>query len=106
MKPILAVFAACFLLAGCSAKQQPERSLPQCLSLCSNQFASCTEEFPGDASACLPGRNECQRTCEADRAEKRMEGGSGRSTPDRPVLLTTPDVGPESGEDSGDNAPD
>ena len=93
MKVVLMMFLLC---AACSSQQQKtERSVPQCLSLCSNQFAACTEEFPGDASACLPGRRDCERTCESERALQRGEGnkpGEVMAPMDKPQIIR-PDAG-------------
>lgn len=110
MKLSILACAACLLVVGCSAKQQPqpkqqrqtEKRLPQCLSLCANQFAACTEEYPGDASACLPGRRDCQTTCEGEAAIKRMEKGKKPHTVDR-IELQRPDAGtPDSGSQAAD----
>ena len=101
---VLVLFA---MLFGCSASQQPEKqSTPQCLSLCSNQFAACTEEYPGDASACLPARHDCERTCQGQKAMERMEGGQGDIVmpPERPTIIR-PDAGTTDAPDSG-QAPD
>ena len=105
MKVIIA--AIVMLLIGCSAKQQQaERSVPQCLSLCGNQFAACTEEFPGDASACLPARRDCERTCQGEAAVRRAEDGRPSMTvTEKPKIIRpdmdTPDAGAASPADSG-----
>lgn len=101
------LIVAVSLAAACSARQSTptaERSVPQCLSLCSNQFTACTEEFPGDASACLPARRDCERTCEGEKAMKRAEDGTrdGIQAPvDPPQFQPAPDAG-NSGTDTVD----
>jgi len=81
--------ALAVLTASCSARQPKEQQTPQCLSLCANQFASCTQEFPGDAAACQPSRNECERTCAGERAVQRMEGDENQVF----VPIDAPDAG-------------
>jgi len=105
---MLAALLLMMLGFSCSAQQQTtERRVPQCLSLCGNQFAACTEEYPGDASACLPARRDCEQACEAERAVQRMEDGRrGLQAPiDTPMLR--PDAGsvaPDAG--SAPDSPD
>lgn len=85
MSRLIAVIAVAvtssFFWAACAGSQsatKPEsRSVPQCLSLCSNQFASCTEEYPGDFSACRGDRADCERACHEQRALERMESNDG-----------------------------
>ena len=89
-----------FMLAACSAKQQAtERDLPQCMSLCANQFAACTQEFPGDASACLPARNDCDKTCRGEEAIRSAEDGRQKvlAPLSKPVMIR-PDAGTDSGQ--------
>ncbi len=100
----LALLLVIMVIASCSAQQQTERSLPQCLSLCSNQFASCTEEYPGDASACLPARRDCETTCEAEKAMNR-ESRTRQSVEVEPIMLMRGDAGSDP-PDSGRQAPD
>ena len=64
------------LLVGCSGAKQQETEadyLPQCLSLCSNNFAACTQEYPGDFAMCRQERDNCEQTCEEKKALERME---------------------------------
>lgn len=96
MKLILAAIAA-LLTISCSAQQQrTEQDVPQCLSLCSNQFAACTQEYPGDASACLPGRRDCEQACEAMKAEQRNEDDRNRE----PFVPAEPFVQPDAGTET------
>lgn len=70
---ILSTVLVAISCAGPQSQTRTERSVPQCLSMCGNQFAMCTEEYPGDASACLGDRRQCEQSCEAQKAVERME---------------------------------
>ena len=104
--------AVAAVIAACSASQQrADGSAPHCLSMCSNQFAACTEEFPGDASACLPARNDCERTCEGDAALRRAAGEDGQEVLapiDSPAMSNPAPVPPAAAPDAGsaDAGPD
>lgn len=77
----LGIIVLVALSTACSGGQQAQGKqpkMPQCLSLCGNQFAACTEEFPGDFTACQSSRSDCERQCEGDRAIERMESGDSR----------------------------
>lgn len=92
-----ALVAVTLVLVGCSARQSTEQRVPPCLSLCANQFAACTEEFPGDAAACQPARNDCERTCRGERALQQAEEGQ----PEVLVPISSPDAGSNAAPDGG-----
>ncbi len=72
--------SAALLLLGCATTPQSksDRPTPQCTSLCQNQLAACTEEYPGDYSACQGEFSRCESNCESRKAMERMEDGSTR----------------------------
>ena len=70
-RPLLAML---LIVAGCAGQQRTEQqSTPQCVSLCNNNFAACTERHPGDFGACQRDLNTCQSACEEQKAIERME---------------------------------
>lgn len=101
MKALAAVMILLFF-AGCSGPQQQrqsERSVPQCLSLCGNQFAACTEEYPGDFSACRADRDECEQTCREQKALREMEDDEDEEV----IAPTTSEPEPTPEEEPADN---
>jgi hypothetical protein len=70
----LVTLAVIAVSVGCSSPQRKtEQPVPQCLSLCSNQFAACTDEYPGDFSACKGERADCEQTCREQKALQETE---------------------------------
>lgn len=67
------------LLVSACATAQPktEQPVPQCLSVCNNNFASCTNEFPGDYGACRQEMQTCENACQEQKAMERMENNDG-----------------------------
>lgn len=88
MKRLIAALALVSL--SCAGQQRAEQqSTPQCLSLCNNNFAACTEEFPGDYGACRRDLQTCQNACEEQKALERMEKG------DEEIIVEPPEGGIE-----------
>lgn len=67
-------FLLALLVSACATAQpRAEQPVPQCLSLCNNNFASCTNEFPGDYGACRQEMQTCEDACQEQKAMERME---------------------------------
>ncbi len=75
--PLLLIIASLALAISCSADPRvAERGIgPQarCIDICGANFTACTQNNPGDYTACADDRRQCDKECESQAAEQRIE---------------------------------
>lgn len=75
--PLLLVVASISLAISCASDPRvAERGIgPQarCIDICGANFTACTQNNPGDYTACAGDRRDCDQECESQAAEQRIE---------------------------------
>jgi len=60
-----------FLFAlGCSGAPTSSDGHARCIDICGAEFSQCTNQYPGDFTACADRRRQCDVQCTGDAAER------------------------------------